>query len=283
MEKYISLAISSFIFLIFLIYSYIKRYNIKNCESLIKNKMLRVFLAPFYYISKENYKLSSFMISAKIKIYMKNLFQKKSNHEEIKLISIKLMYTFYFTLIILILFSFIQNYFILIIGIVFIFLFNSFLDSGIFNLYKLEKEKFKNDLPSYITRLILLINSGIRIRTAINFISENATGEVAKKMTNVKKLVQNGMSEEEAYNTILMNTDDILIRKFISNIINNIKKGGDDIEKTLSLMKKESDEFKKSQTILKTQEANRKLLFPNLLIFMGIMIMVMLPILLNLA
>lgn len=282
MEKYISLMFLNLIFLIFIIYSYLKRNEIKDCEDLLENKLLKIFLAPFYYFGKENYRFTSKIVSSKIKIYIKNLFQKNSYHKEIELIGMKLMYTFYFTLKILILFSFVKNYFILIIGIVFIFLFNSFLDSNILNLYKVEKVKFKNDLPSYITRLTLLINSGIRIRTAIDFIAENTNGEVTEKMKNVKKLIYNGMSEEEAYNTILMNTDDILIRKFISNIINNIKKGGDDIEKTLSLMKKESDEFKKAQIILRTQEANRKLLFPNLLIFMGIMIMVMLPILFNL-
>ena len=94
-------------------------------------------------------------------------------------------------------------------------------------------------------------------------------------------MVSNGLSENEAYNLMISRTDDILIRKFLSILLQNLEKGSGNITDSLDLLRKESDEFRKNHIIIRTQEANRKLLIPNIMVFLGIMLMIMVPIILN--
>lgn len=281
MLRYLTLIMSSVILILFLIFNIIKSKEINSLKNFIGNENSESIL-PFVYLIKQNIKLFSKLLNNKVSISLKNLYGEEIlQKKQIIFLAKKLFLFYYLTILFLVLFSILNKNVLLIGWISFIIGVSILMDSNILKLYQRENQKFKTDLPSFITRLSLLTNVGLGLRVSIDFILENTTGEVVEKFNNVKKLINNGMSEIEAYNTILIKTDDILIRKFISNIIQNIKTGGDDLEESLELMRKESSEFKKSQIILKAQEANRKLLIPNLLIFAGIMVMVMLPVLLN--
>ncbi|MFM1514561.1 type II secretion system F family protein [Helcococcus ovis] len=223
-------------------------------------------------------------MSPKLKIVIKNLYGEENlKYQEILFISIKICILYNLIILFLFLISIFYNFLLFVLFLIFIFIFNHYINTINIIKYEKQKKKFKNDLPAFISRLSLMINSGIQLRVAIDFITNNSNGEVVESLKLVNSLIKNGMSEVEAYNLILSRTDDLLIRKFISNIIQNIEKGGDDLENILKMVKKEGDEFRKNDLILKTQEANRKLLIPNIIIFIGILLMVMIPILLNVA
>lgn len=275
--RFISLSISTLMIFSFMIFNIIKRKEMNSF-----NHRQKEILIPFLYISNKYIDILSKLLSTKLVIAIKNLYGEENLKENlIILISKKLFSSFILINIVLILFSYINQEVVLIGGIFFVIIYSFLLDTKIMNDYKMQNKKFKNDLPNFITRLSLLINLGISLRTAIGFIAQNSDGEVVDKFNKVKKLIDNGMSEEEAYNTILVKTNDILIRKFISNLMQNIKTGGDDLEEKLELIKKETNDYRKSQMIFRAQEANRKLLIPNLFIFLGIMLMVMVPVLLS--
>lgn len=139
----------------------------------------------------------------------------------------------------------------------------------------------KSDLPNFVSRLSLMLESGINLRDSLNYIVEKSNDGISQNIAEVLTMVKNGMSEEEAFNSISIKNEDILIRKFISSIVQNFKTGSDDINQSLTLIKKETNEYRKTQVILESQEVNRKLLIPNIVIFVGIMLTVMLPVLLN--
>ncbi|MFM1525452.1 MULTISPECIES: type II secretion system F family protein [Helcococcus] len=213
---------------------------------------------------------------------MKNLYGEDNlKYQEILFLSMKICIIYNLILLFLILISVYYNILLLFLFIIFIFTLNYYINVSQIIKYEKQKKKFKNDLPAFISRLSLMINSGIQLRVSIEFIINNSSGEVVEKLKLVNSLIKNGMSEIEAYNLILSRTDDLLIRKFIGNIVQNFEKGGDDLEDVLIMIKKDGDEFRKNDLILKTQEANRKLLIPNIIIFIGILLMVMIPILLN--
>lgn len=277
----ILITILSFSYVILDIYNYNKIkivYEKKYFTSNFQNQIYSFFI----YFTQIHYSKLSKILNTQIKISIKNLYgEGKFIFHEIIFISKKICHLFYILILLLYSFVLLKENIILLSIIPILFLYSKIQDKAQIDLYEKEKKNFKNDLPSFISRLTLLINSGIRLRPAINYIINNSSGEVVNKMKNVNTLINNGISEIEAYDSILKRSDDILIRKFILNIVQNIQKGGDDLEKILDLMKKESDEFRKTQIVLKTQEANSKLLIPNLFIFSGILLMVMLPILLN--
>ncbi|MFM1567381.1 type II secretion system F family protein, partial [Helcococcus ovis] len=241
-------------------------------------------ILPFNYLVNKYYYFFSKLVSPKLKIVIKNLYGEENlKYQEILFISIKICILYNLIILFLFLISIFYNFLLFVLFLIFIFIFNHYINTINIIKYEKQKKKFKNDLPAFISRLSLMINSGIQLRVAIDFITNNSNGEVVESLKLVNSLIKNGMSEVEAYNLILSRTDDLLIRKFISNIIQNIEKGGDDLENILKMVKKEGDEFRKNDLILKTQEANRKLLIPNIIIFIGILLMVMIPILLNVA
>lgn len=284
MKKYIYLSILS---LLIFLYFYISFKNKKEISEIIDleyfgNKNINEFMSFYVFIVVNKRSYFSSLLNSKIIISIKNLYGEKllSKYETIFL-SKKLAILSSLIAAMLLLNAIFDNGLILIASLIFIFLTSKLVDSRQLDLYKKHRDNLKSDLPAFISRLSLLINSGIKLRESINYISENSQGELVDMFNYIKELINNGYSELEAYNEFLLRNDDILIRKFITNIVSNLQKGGDDLEKILELMKKESDEYKKTNLILKTQEATGKLLIPNLIIFTGILIMVMLPILLN--
>lgn len=273
--KYLILSVSTLLSLFYLIFSF--RHRKKLAE--FKEEAFYFPLIRTFYCLTIIYNLRRF-IPKKVVISIKNSIKNPENFEN-KLFSIKLTALFYLILIFCILYIYTSSKLILFLSIPTVLILNYLIDNHVIKIYQSQNQKFKSSLPDFVSRLSLLINSGLNLRQSIDFVIEHSESEVGDRLKEVKLYIKNGMSELEAYNTVISKTDDIIIRKFISNIIQSLEKGGDQIEKNLALIKKETDEYRKNQIILKTQEANRKLLIPNLITFSGILLIVMLPILLN--
>lgn len=155
------------------------------------------------------------------------------------------------------------------------------LDNQQYSKYKKAKNDMKDLLPTFLTRLSLLIQSGIGYRNAIYLIVESSQDILSKEIADVLKKIENGNDEIDAYKQLSFFNEDILIRKFISLVIQNIYKGSEDFSTSLISLKGESWQVRKSNIMIKSKQASQKLLLPNLIIFASIMIMVMVPILLN--
>lgn len=149
------------------------------------------------------------------------------------------------------------------------------------NKFNQVKNEMKLELPKLLTKLSLLIDSGITYRKSLDLIIENGQGKLYEELRIVKGLIDNGENEKVAYENLSRISEDMLIKKFISLILQNIYKGDEDFSGNLRALKKESFLQKKNFIINQSQKAEQKLLFPNLLIFVGIIVMVMIPILLN--
>lgn len=178
--------------------------------------------------------------------------------------------------------SFVNNIYLLsVLGLFFSILMYFLMDMYMSNKFVIIKNNIQLELPKLLTKLSLLIDSGINYRDSIDLIIDNGNGSLYDELGIIKALIDNGKNEKEAYSNLARISEDMLVKKFISMILQNIYKGDEDFSINLKELKKESFEQKKNFIINKTQKAGQKLLFPNLIIFMGIMIMVMIPILLN--
>lgn len=281
--RIISISLASLLFLILFIYILINSRSIDRIKfTKQNNKFVNYLCLPFFcFLSYNDYILDK-LLPSKLKLAIKNLYGEEAYRYTIVDYSSKVfMYIFYSLFTFLLINSIFGEIIILITMLVFcIFLWTYFINQKIKEYENINK-RIKSDLPNFISRLILLISSGINIRQGIKYISKSTNGDIVDQFKFIQNLVDNGYSEEEAYYLLISKTDDILIRKFLSTIVGNLKKGDSEIEKTLNLIKNESISYKKNKTILDAQEINRKLLMPNLLIFLAIMLMVMLPILLN--
>lgn len=284
MTKYIALSIPTLLVFIYTIISIIYNDKIKNYENqnYFSNKYINQLYSTIGYLVEKHQTYIVKLLNTKLIISLKNMHGEKLLSRKINTyVTSKLNQIFLISIILFLSISFINKSILIFLTFIFLFLYSKLLDNIEIKKYISYQNNFKEDLPTFISRLYLLIHSGLNLRNSIKYIIENTEGEISKDFKNVQNLIRNGMSEIEAYNQILLRSDDVLIRKFISNIIQNLQKGGDDLEDLLKIIKKESDEFRRTHIILKTQEANSKLLIPNLMIFSGILIIVMLPLLFN--
>lgn len=264
------------------IYILINKKSIQKIEErlAVSKGMEYKLISPFFEFLYKNQKIANRLINTKLKIILRNQYgDSLLNYNITNFASKKIMYSFYLICINLMIYPIIHNLLIFILILIFIIFINLYFDFDIKIKYSKYKNSIKNDLPNIISRMSLLIQSGIPTRECINIVSRFEREESYLKKINA--LVSNGMSENEAYNLMISRSDDILIRKFLSILLQNLEKGSDNITDSLDLLRKESDEFRRNNIIIKTQEANRKLLIPNIMVFLGIMLMIMVPIILN--
>lgn len=264
------------------IYILINKKSIQKIEErlAVSKEMEHKLISPFFEFLYKNQKIANRLINTKLKIILRNQYgDLLLNYNITNFASKKIMYSFYLICINLMIYPIIHNLLIFILILIFIIFINLYFDFDIKIKYSEYKNSIKNDLPNIISRMSLLIQSGIPTRECINIVSRFEREESYLKKINA--LVSNGMSENEAYNLMISRSDDILIRKFLSILLQNLEKGSDNITDSLDLLRKESDEFRRNNIIIKTQEANRKLLIPNIMVFLGIMLMIMVPIILN--
>lgn len=264
------------------IYILINKKSIQNIEErlVVKKASEHKLISPFFEFLYKNQQLANRLINTKLKIILRNLYGDVLLYYNITYFaSKKMMYSFYLICINLMIYPIINSLLIFILIFIFIIFINLYFDFEIKRKYTEYKNSIKNDLPNIISRMSLLIQSGITTRESINIVSRFEKEE--SFLSKINTMVSNGMSENEAYNLMISRSDDILTRKFLSILMQNLEKGNDNIVDSLELLRRESDEFRRNNIIIKTQEANRKLLIPNIMVFLGIMLMIMVPIILN--
>ncbi len=144
---------------------------------------------------------------------------------------------------------------------------------------KLEarRDELLADMPQMLSKLTLLVNSGMVVREAWKKVAYGGEREIYIEMQMTVQEMQNGISELEAYRNFAERCSIKQIRRFASTMIQNMQKGNAEISYFLREMSDEMWEEKKHLVKRKGEAANSKLVLPTTMIFMGILIMIMLP------
>ncbi|MDO4273475.1 MAG: type II secretion system F family protein [Eubacteriales bacterium] len=141
-----------------------------------------------------------------------------------------------------------------------------------------RRQELLMDLPQVLSKLTLLVNSGMVLRDAWKKASVTGSRILYVEMQNTSLEIENGVMEVEAYKNFAERCNIKEIRKFTSLIIQNLQKGNEELAYFLKEMSDEMWEVKKNEVKQKGEKANSKLLFPVLLIFIGILVMVLVPV-----
>ena len=131
----------------------------------------------------------------------------------------------------------------------------------------MKKEAFLNELRS---RLSGLPHGDLEDR--ISFYAEM-----------IDARIEDGMSEEDAIIFFGQQCMVPQIKKFASTIITSLKRGPEDLAQMLMQQSKEVWAMKQQIMRRRGEAANAKLLFPIVLTFIGILIMVIVPIFSNMG
>lgn len=144
---------------------------------------------------------------------------------------------------------------------------------------KLEerRDELLADMPQMLSKLTLLVNSGMVVREAWKKVSDGGERALYKEMQATVLEVQNGVAELEAYRNFAERCSIKQIRRFTSTMIQNMQKGNAEMSYFLKELSDEMWEEKKHLVKRKGEAAKSKLLIPTTMIFIGILIMVMAP------
>ena len=131
-----------------------------------------------------------------------------------------------------------------------------------------------SEFPAMISKLSLLINTGMVLRDAWKFIAERNDGELYKLMRISVEHMNNGESDIYAIYKFGVLSDAPEIKKFTSAIIQGMEKGSKDLTEFLTSQSSELLSTKKQMALQKGEIAAGKLIIPLGITFVGIIMII---------
>lgn len=155
------------------------------------------------------------------------------------------------------------------------------LDMDVSNAVEKKRDEILSDYPEVLSKLTLLVNAGLVIREAWTKVAYTSDRALYKEMQTTSEEMNNGISELDAFYNFAQRCAVKEIRKFASILSQNIQKGGSELAMNLRYMNEESWEEKKHRAKRKGEIAGSKLMIPLMIMFVGILLMVIVPIFTN--
>ncbi len=150
------------------------------------------------------------------------------------------------------------------------------------NLVEERHDSMLMALPNVLSKMALLVSVGTTFREAWKVSAESASGVLGEEMRETSKLIDNGMPEKEAYADFAERCKIQQIKKLVSVIIQNLEKGSSELARALTEIATETWTEKKNIVKRLGENANTKLIIPMMIMFAGILVMILVPIMTNL-
>lgn len=170
---------------------------------------------------------------------------------------------------------------ILLIGVCLVVLLVRYLEKDINDKLEARREELMLDLPQVLSKMALLINSGMVMREAWVKVSQTGDRALYQEMRIASSEMANGASDLEAFRNFADRCSVKSIRKVTSTLVQNMQKGNKELSYFLEEMSREMWEEKKSLVRQKGETAGTKLLIPIGMIFIGILMLIIVPIFMN--
>jgi len=146
-----------------------------------------------------------------------------------------------------------------------------------------RSEEMIDDFAEVISKIALMTNAGMILKEAWELIAYDGETEIYKEMRVAIQDMNNGMAEIDAYYEFGKRCVIPEIKKFSTTIIQGVTKGNRELVMMLQDQNKEVWEAKKQNTKRLGEKAASKLLFPLVVMFGGILIMIVVPVFSNLG
>lgn len=146
-----------------------------------------------------------------------------------------------------------------------------------------RSEEMLNDFSNVVSKLALLTNAGMIMREAWEDVAFTGEGTLYKEMQKTVDEMNNGASEIDALFNFGSRCIIPEIKKFSSTIIQGMMKGNSELTMMLQEQSREVWAAKKQNVRRQGEKAASKLLIPILIMFVGILIMIIIPIFTNLG
>lgn len=146
-----------------------------------------------------------------------------------------------------------------------------------------RSELLLGDFSEIVSKLALLINAGMILREAWYEIAYGGEGIIYDEMKTACQEMENGVSEVEAIRRFGVRCVIPEIKKFSSTLIQGIEKGNKELAIMLRVQSDEVWGAKQQRVKRAGAQANTKLMIPMFIMFIGILVMIVVPIFTNLG
>lgn len=146
-----------------------------------------------------------------------------------------------------------------------------------------RSEEMLSDFSNVVSKLALLTNAGMIMREAWEDVAYTGESTLYKEMQKAVDEMNNGVSEVDALFNFGTRCIIPEIKKFTSTIVQGMIKGNSELIYMLQEQSKEVWAAKKQNVKRQGEKAASKLLIPILIMFVGILIMILIPIFTNLG
>ena len=140
-----------------------------------------------------------------------------------------------------------------------------------------RREELLSDFPQILSKMALLVTAGLPVREAWKRIAFSSERAIYKEMQETTLEMNNGVIEAVAYKNFADRCTIKEIRRFSSSMIQALQKGNSEMALFLKDMADEMWEEKKHLVKRKGEAAGSKLLIPMAMIFLGILVMIVVP------
>lgn len=145
-----------------------------------------------------------------------------------------------------------------------------------------KKDAIISEFPKMVSKLTVLINAGMLVRRAWDEVANSNTEEALySEMRLTSKDIQEGMSIEQAMESFASRCGIKEIRKFSSIYVQAVNRGASESINSMKAMADEAWQQKKQLSKQKGEIASQKLLIPNMIMFLGIIVIVVVPMLIT--
>ncbi len=148
-----------------------------------------------------------------------------------------------------------------------------------------RRTEIRLGFPDFLNSLTLLVNAGLTVVRAWEKVSSNKQDDnnaLYRELNLVISEINSGIPESKAYENFAKRCRTPEITRSVSVILQNLRKGSSEIVSVLRVQANECWEMRKSVAKKLGEEASSKLLFPMMLIFISILLIVLTPAVLSL-
>lgn len=133
------------------------------------------------------------------------------------------------------------------------------------------------EFATVLSKMSLLVNAGITATEAFDRVSKSNEGIIYDEMRKAKSEMDNGKSIDLALEDFGFRCGCKEVRKFVSLYLQNMVKGGPEFSELLQDMADKAWDERKTRARLAGAAAEQKLLIPIMIMFLGVLIMVIVP------
>lgn len=146
-----------------------------------------------------------------------------------------------------------------------------------------RSQEMVSDFSEVVSKLALLTNAGMIIREAWEYVAQTGDTTIYQEMRRTVNEMNNGVSEAEAFREFGNRCVLPEIKKFTSTVIQGMLKGNSELVQMLKQQSGEVWNMKRQSVKQLGEAAESKLMLPMCIMFVGVIVMIVIPIFTNIG